>query len=68
MSQPYEINLVNLVERFGSDDKCRKYLEQLRWPNGVSCPRCSHTRISRINDRAQLHAIMARAKELEQNQ
>lgn len=32
--------LTTLVVRTGSDDKCRSYLERLRWPTGVTCPRC----------------------------
>nr|MBA2601105.1 transposase [Actinomycetota bacterium] len=35
-----DVNLVNLIERFGSEDRCHAYLEQLRWPEGVRCPRC----------------------------
>ena len=34
------INLVQLTEQFGTDDKCRKALEQLRWRKGPTCPRC----------------------------
>jgi transposase-like protein len=34
------INLVQLTEQFGTDDKCRKALEQLRWRDGAICPRC----------------------------
>jgi transposase-like protein len=37
----YETNLVNLVAQFGgNDDKCRRYLERLKWPDGPVCPRC----------------------------
>jgi transposase-like protein len=32
--------LASLVEGHG-EDGCRLYLEQLRWPLGVECPRCS---------------------------
>jgi transposase-like protein len=35
------INLVQLTEQFGTDSKCRKALEQLRWKDGAECPRCS---------------------------
>lgn len=49
----YEMNLVRLVEEFGSEDKCRAHLESLRWPDGVVCPRCASRKISRISDRAQ---------------
>ena len=31
--------LVHLVESHG-EDGCRVYLEELRWPEGVECPRC----------------------------
>jgi transposase-like protein len=48
-----DINLVNLMERFGSDEKCRAYLTELRWPKGVECPRCGCTSISRVIERDQ---------------
>jgi transposase-like protein len=48
-----EMNLVQLIEDFGSEDKCRRYLEALRWPNGVRCIRCDSTKISRIKTRDQ---------------
>ena len=30
-----KIDLPELIERFGSEDRCRDYLEALRWPEGV---------------------------------
>jgi transposase-like protein len=48
-----EMNLPKLIERFGSDEKCRAYLEELRWPNGLECPRCQSKKISRLTDRKQ---------------
>lgn len=47
------VNLVNLIEKFGSEDRCHAYLEELRWPNGVACPRCGSKAISRIKKRRQ---------------
>ena len=35
-----QMDLMQSMERFHSDDKCREVLEELRWPNGVKCPRC----------------------------
>ena len=35
-----QMNLVRLMEQFSDEDSCRAYLENLRWPNGVACPRC----------------------------
>jgi transposase-like protein len=49
----HEMNLPKLIERFGSEDKCRAYLAELRWPEGVECPRCESKKISRIADRNQ---------------
>jgi transposase-like protein len=48
-----DVNLVELCERYQSEDKCRTYLEELRWPDGVVCPRCEGTTISRIVKRNQ---------------
>lgn len=47
------MNLVELIEQFGSEDKCRRYLEALRWPSGVRCIRCQSPKISRIKTRDQ---------------
>lgn len=46
-----DINLVNLIEKYGNEDKCRAYLETLRWPDGVTCPRCGSQSISRYRDK-----------------
>jgi transposase-like protein len=34
------INLLTLIEQFGNDEKCRRGIEHLRWPQGAKCPRC----------------------------
>lgn len=48
-----DMDLPLLVDSFHSEDKCREYLEGLRWKNGVACPRCQSTKISRIAKRHQ---------------
>ena len=56
MSKPevkQAMNLVKLIDTFHSDEKCRAYLERLRWPDGLVCPRCGGKTISRIKKRAQ---------------
>jgi transposase-like protein len=54
VSEGESTNLVSLIERFGSEEKCRDYLEELRWPDGPECPRCGDfTTISRIRTRDQ---------------
>lgn len=47
------VNLCSLIEEFGSEDKCRTYLEALRWTDGIMCPRCQGRKISRIIKRNQ---------------
>ena len=47
------VNLVSLIDRFPNDDACREYLEKLRWPSGVACPRCGDMSVSEIHDRGQ---------------
>jgi len=52
--QTKNMNLVQLIQDFTNDDECLQYLEELRWPDGVKCPRCSSDSISRITTRGQL--------------
>jgi transposase-like protein len=47
------IDLCELVERYGNDQQCRNYLEHLRWPKGIECPKCHGTKISSILKRDQ---------------
>ena len=46
-----DMNVMKLMEQFGNDDKCRKTLEHLRWPDGVQCPRCKGKSFSRVHKR-----------------
>jgi transposase-like protein len=36
------MTIIDVHEMFGTDDRCREILERLRWPEGVTCPRCQH--------------------------
>ena len=38
--EDYPRNLTEFDARFGTEDACREYLFQRRWPNGFRCPRC----------------------------
>jgi transposase-like protein len=58
--QKPEINLVTLVEKFKDEDACRQYLEVLRWPDGVVCPKCSSISISRVIERNQFDCNQCR--------
>ena len=53
MLKEQEINLVELVDRYHSEDSCRARLKELRWPDGVECPRCGSKDVPPIKDRPQ---------------
>ena len=53
MALTKNMNMGIMMEHFHSDEKCRAYLEELRWPDGVTCPRCSSKAISNVYDRCQ---------------
>ncbi len=40
MVEDYPRTILELERRFSSDEACREYLTQLRWPDGFICPRC----------------------------
>jgi transposase-like protein len=48
-----KMNLVKLIAEYDSESKCRERLAELRWPDGVICPRCESKSISRIKEREQ---------------
>lgn len=49
-----DMNLMDVMERFGSEDKCREYLEHIRWHGEPECPRCGSKKVSRHTKRDQL--------------
>jgi len=49
-----EINLVDLMDHFHSEEACRALLEELRWPDGIECLRCESKNVSRVKNRVQL--------------
>ena len=42
--EDYPTTLLEFERRFASEEACREYLSQLRWPDGFRCPRCQHTK------------------------
>jgi transposase-like protein len=39
------ITLTDLMDRFSTEDACKAYLRDSRWPNGVVCPRCGNEKV-----------------------
>jgi transposase-like protein len=50
---PKDLTLIQLFDRFGTDDKARKHLEGVLWKNGIVCPHC------KCNDQSKFSAIAA---------
>lgn len=48
----FPATLVEFQERFGTEEACRAYLFQIRWPAGYRCPVCGHSKgwTNRRND------------------
>lgn len=46
-----EINLMRLIDRFSCEEKCREFLERLRWPEEVCCTRCGDVDLCEIPKR-----------------
>jgi len=40
MDEDFPKTLLPMEKRFGTEDACREYLTQLRWPTGFICPGC----------------------------
>lgn len=40
--------LAEFTDKFGSDEACREYLIQQRWPDGFKCPRCGHDKATHL--------------------
>jgi len=51
------MTLPEVNEMYSTDERCRQLLERLRWPEGVMCPRCKDTRVSRIKDYARYECV-----------
>jgi transposase-like protein len=47
------MNLVELIKDFADENKCRAYLERLRWPEGPQCLECGSRKVYRILKRNQ---------------
>jgi len=48
-----KMDISKLMVDFDTESECRTYLEELRWRDGILCPRCGGKTISRIKARDQ---------------
>ncbi len=45
--------LLEMLRQYSTDEKCREILTKLRWPEGVTCPRCKERQVCYLQDRKQ---------------
>ena len=61
MTNSSSLNHIHLMDRFDTDQKCREFLESLRWPDGkVTCPHCGCDRVSELRARPQWDCFACR--------
>lgn len=53
MNSLKNMDLMTLMTDCDTVEECRAILEELRWPKGVTCPRCQSDKISKIQKRFQ---------------
>lgn len=42
------MTLKQLMEKFPTEEICRKYIFEHRWPHGVTCPRCGNEKVYKL--------------------
>jgi transposase-like protein len=55
-----DLSFPDFQEKFSTEEDCRKYLFQKRWPKGFICPKCGNTTFYELED--QVHYQCARCK------
>jgi transposase-like protein len=52
MARPdFPRTLAEFQSRFVTEDDCRRYLGECRWPDGYQCPRCAHAEAYELSTR-----------------
>ena len=54
------IHLMDIINEYDTEEKCRKLLESVRWPDGVVCPRCANDHVSSIGTRNTYDCLSCR--------
>jgi ISXO2-like transposase domain/Transposase zinc-ribbon domain len=54
------MNLINVTQRFATEQACLDFLEHLRWPKGVRCTKCGSERVSKITRRKKSKNLRSR--------
>src|SRR5271168_5180060 len=41
--------LAQTMAKFSTEEECKAYIRDLRWPNGVTCPRCKNENVHPVS-------------------
>ncbi len=42
MTQQRNLSLIEFQDKFSTEDACQEHLFKMRWPQGLTCPKCGH--------------------------
>ena len=45
------LTLTETMTRFSTEEACKQFLQERRWPNGVRCPRCNNEKVYALKAR-----------------
>ena len=45
------MTLAQTMDRFSTEEACKQFLQERRWPNGVKCPRCHNEKVYALKAR-----------------
>ena len=46
-----KLTLSETMNRFSTEEACKQYLQERRWPDGVKCPRCNNEKVYALKAR-----------------
>lgn len=50
MASNNRMSLQEFTRRFGTEEQCRQYLFEQRWPDGFICPKCGVWKVYQLSD------------------
>lgn len=55
--QQESINFIEFINRFQTEEQCREFLFNLRWPTGFVCPKCGQKHFCEVKNRNVYHCL-----------
>lgn len=60
------LSLIEINKAFGTEEQCLAYLEVARWPDGVTCLKCGHDKVSSFKTNETTREIKNRKGEVKE--